>query len=145
VIGNLSLVEFSGGFSFSSSYSLVILASWVGCFLLDILLGLSLFSYNRVYISSCCSVLTFLFLYIENTKIIHFALWHLIFGFLSLILIHVWKYCILFEIAELNWKLHFLKACCLLRIEVKTLHYIHIHFFYLLSHNIISFTTTSFE
>jgi hypothetical protein len=43
VIGNLSLVEFLGGFSFSSSFSLVVLASWVGCLLLDILLGLSLF------------------------------------------------------------------------------------------------------
>jgi hypothetical protein len=74
VIGNLSLVEFLGGVSFSSSFSLIVLASWVGCFLLDILLGLSLFTYSRIFISSCCSVLAFSFFYIENTKNIHFAL-----------------------------------------------------------------------
>jgi hypothetical protein len=68
VIGSLSLVEFSGDFSFSSSFSLVVLASWDGCFLLDILLDLYLFAYIRDYISSCCSVLAFSFLYIENTK-----------------------------------------------------------------------------
>jgi hypothetical protein len=80
VIGNLSLVEFSGGFSFSSSFSLVVLASWAGCLLLDILLGLSLFTYSRVFISSCCSVLAFSFFYIENTKKIYILhCWHLIF------------------------------------------------------------------
>jgi hypothetical protein len=42
VIGNLSLVEFWGGFSYSSSFSSVVLTSWVECFLLGILLGLSL-------------------------------------------------------------------------------------------------------
>jgi hypothetical protein len=70
--------------------------------LLDILLGLPLFSYSRVYISSYCSVLAFSFLYIENTKIyiFHYDIWS--FGFLLLILIHVWKDCILFEIVELN-------------------------------------------
>jgi hypothetical protein len=69
VIVNLSLVEFLGGFYFSSSFSLVFLASWFECFILGIMLGLSLFSCSRVYISSCYSILAFLFLYIENTKI----------------------------------------------------------------------------
>jgi hypothetical protein len=42
VIGNLFMVEFSGNFSFSSSFSLVVLACWSKCFLLGILIGLSL-------------------------------------------------------------------------------------------------------
>jgi hypothetical protein len=102
VIGNLSLVEFSSDFSFSSSFSLIVLASWAGCLLFGILLGLSLFAYNRVYISSCCSVLAFSFLYIENTKIyiLHFG----IFSF-GLFVIDI-DTCIermhLIEIAELN-------------------------------------------
>jgi hypothetical protein len=74
VIGNIYLVEFLGGFSFSSYFSLVVLVSRVGCLLLDILLGLSLFTYNRVFISSCCSVLAFSFFYIENTKNIYISL-----------------------------------------------------------------------
>jgi hypothetical protein len=46
--------NFSSGFSFSSYFSLVVLSSWAGCFLLDLLIGLSRFAYNRDYISSCC-------------------------------------------------------------------------------------------
>jgi hypothetical protein len=68
MIGNLSLVEFLGSFHFTSFFVLVVLASWDGCSLLDILLALSLFSYSRVYISSCGSILSFSFIYIENTK-----------------------------------------------------------------------------
>jgi hypothetical protein len=81
VIGNLSFVEFSRVFLlFHHPFSLIVLASWVGCLLLDILLGLSLFTYSRIFISRCCSVLTFSFFYIENTKIINILhCWHLIF------------------------------------------------------------------
>jgi hypothetical protein len=79
VIGNLSLVEFLGGVSFSSSFSLIFLASWARCLLLDILLGLYLFTYSRVFISSCFSVLAFSFFYIENTKIYILHCVHLIF------------------------------------------------------------------
>jgi hypothetical protein len=70
------MVKFSGGFSFSSLFSLVVLASWSECLLLGIMLGLSLFSCSRVYISSFYSVLAFSFLYIENTKmyVLHFGI-----------------------------------------------------------------------
>jgi hypothetical protein len=68
VIGNLSLVEFSGGSSFSSFFSLVVLASQPECFLLGILLGLSIFAYSRVYISSCYSVLEFSFFILKIPK-----------------------------------------------------------------------------
>jgi hypothetical protein len=68
MIGNLYLVEFLSDFSFSSYFSLVVLAYWAGCVILDIILGLYPFAYSRVYISGCCSVLAFSFLYIENTK-----------------------------------------------------------------------------
>jgi hypothetical protein len=79
VIENLSLVELSSSVYFSSSFSFVVLASWVGCFPLDILLGLSVFTYNRVFISSYCLVLAFSFFYIENTKIYILHCWNLIF------------------------------------------------------------------
>jgi hypothetical protein len=95
------MVEFSGGFSFSSSFSLVVLASWSECLLLGILLGLSLFSCSRVYISSCYSVLAFSFLYIENTKIYIFHFGIFSFGCLVLILIHMERLHLI-EIAELN-------------------------------------------
>jgi hypothetical protein len=62
------LVEFLGGFSFSSSFSLVVLASWVGCLLLDILLGLSLFLIVGFIYQVVVQSLHFHFLYIENTK-----------------------------------------------------------------------------
>ena len=107
---NLSLVEFLGGdfliiFSFWLSLHL-----GLSVFLLDILLGLFLFIHSRVFISSCCLELAFPFLYIENTKILGILhWWHLIFRSLSLILVHVKKYCIFFRIPELNWKLHFEK------------------------------------
>jgi hypothetical protein len=74
VIGNLSLVEFLGGFSISSSFSLVVLASWAECLLLDILLGLSLFTYNRVYISSCYSVLAFSLKIQKKIYIFHYGI-----------------------------------------------------------------------
>jgi hypothetical protein len=109
VIGNLSLVEFSGSVSFSSSFSLIVLASWVGCLLLDILIGLSLFTYNRVFISSYCSILAFSFFYIENTKIYIFHCWCLIFWDLIIdlstcieILHLIWNYRIKLEIACLK-------------------------------------------
>jgi hypothetical protein len=95
------MVEFLGDFSFSSSFSLVVLASWFECFLLGILLGLSLFSCSRVYISRCYSVLEFSFLYIENTKIYIFHFFVFSFGCLVLILIHM-EILHLIEIVELN-------------------------------------------
>jgi hypothetical protein len=101
VIRNLSLFEFLGRFFFLIIFSLVVLVSWVGCFLLDIILGSSLFTYSRIFISGYCSVLAFsFFLKMKKIYILHF--WHLIFWVISLILVHVWKDFILFEIVELN-------------------------------------------
>jgi hypothetical protein len=102
VIGNLSLVEFLGGFSFSSYFSLVVITFWDGCLLLDILLGLSLYAYSRVYISRCDLVLAFSFIYIENTKNIHFTSWHLIFWVLIIDLDTCMETLQLIEIAELD-------------------------------------------
>jgi hypothetical protein len=101
VIGNLSLVEFSGSFSLSLFFSLVVLASWAECLLLGILLGLSLFSYSRVYISSCYSFLAFSFLYIENTKntFLYFGICS--FGCLELILTYMERLHVI-EIAKSN-------------------------------------------
>ena len=127
-------------------FHLIFLASWVGCLLLDILLGLSLFTYNRIFISSCYLVLAFSFFYIENTKILGILhCWHLIFWVL-IIDLSTCK-----EIFHLIWncitklKIAFWKEYHLLQgIEVRTLHVIHIHLFYLLIYNIISFMTTHF-
>jgi hypothetical protein len=102
VIRNLSFIEFSSGFSFSSYFSLVVLAYWVGCFLLGILLGLSLFGYSRVYISTCCSVLAFSFLYIENKKIYIFHFGIFSFGLFVIDIDTCIERLHLIEIAELN-------------------------------------------
>jgi len=69
-----------GRFLSHHPFHLIFLASWVQCFLLDILLGLYMFTYNRIFISRCCSSLSFSFFYIENTKILGILhCWHLIF------------------------------------------------------------------
>ena len=147
MIGNMSLVEFLGGsfliiFSFWSS-----LYIGMDVLILGILLELYLYIHSRVFISSCCSVLAFSFSYIENEKLLGILHWLAFWSLesLSFILAHVKKDCILFRIIELNWELHYWKAYHLLEIEVRTLHCIHIHLFYLLSHNITSFTTAPFE
>jgi hypothetical protein len=79
MIGNLCLVEFSGDFSFSSFFSLVVLASWVGCLLLDILLGcLCLLTVGYLYQDAIQS-LHFLSFILKIQKIYILCYWHLIF------------------------------------------------------------------
>jgi hypothetical protein len=83
---------------FSSSFTLIVLAYWVGCLLLDIQPVFSLFTYSRISISRCCSILAFSFFYIENTKILgFFHFWHFIFWVLIIDL----STCI--EILHLIW------------------------------------------
>ena len=145
MIGNLYLVEFLGG------AFLIILFIWLSLhlklgvfFLISYLVCLCLHTVE-FFISRCCLVLAFSFFYIENTKILGiFHCWHLIFWVL-IIDLSTCK-----EILHLIWnfitklKIAFWKTYHLLGIEVRTLHCIHICLFYLLSHNIISFTTALF-
>ena len=126
-------------------FHLIVLGSWVGCLLLDILLGLSMFTYSRIFISSCCLAFAFSLFYIENTKILsivhclHFIFWVLIIDLSTCI-----------ERLHLTWnfitklKFTFWKSYNLLGIEVRNLYFIQINLFCLLSHNIISFTITPF-
>jgi hypothetical protein len=78
-------LNFSDGFSFLSSFALVVLTSWSGYFLLGILLGLSLLLATGSIYQAAIQSLHFHFFILKIQKyFIHFALWHFPFGLFSI-------------------------------------------------------------
>jgi hypothetical protein len=103
VIGNLLIVEYS----FLSSFSLVVLSHWSKCFVLGILLGLSIFCLQwGLYVNLLFGPFIFFSLYQKYKKILilHYNIFS--FDYLVLILKHVERLHFI-EIVEISLKVAF--------------------------------------